>query len=78
MDSRVRKHRVRHDQLRLNAPQAMLDEINAQAARIGRSRSWVVQLAWNTAKATLKKLPSGEPRLQELIDGLEEGDDDAE
>jgi uncharacterized small protein (TIGR04563 family) len=36
----------------------MLDEITADARRLGHSFSWVVQRAWKTAVEEIKKLPS--------------------
>lgn len=39
-------------------PEAMLQEIKEEAARLDRSLSWVVQRAWKNARAEIKKLPS--------------------
>ncbi len=39
-------------------PEAMLDEIRAEAKRLNRSVSWVVQRAWKLAKHELGQLPS--------------------
>lgn len=39
-------------------PEAMLQEIKDEAARLDRSLSWVVQRAWKMARADIKKLPS--------------------
>jgi uncharacterized small protein (TIGR04563 family) len=40
-------------------PQEMLEEIKAEAARLERSLSWVVQRAWKRAREEIKKTPSG-------------------
>lgn len=39
-------------------PEAMLQEIKDEAARLDRSLSWVVQRAWKMARTDIKKLPS--------------------
>ena len=39
-------------------PQEMLEEIKAEAARLERSLSWVVQRAWKMARMEIKKIPS--------------------
>ncbi len=39
-------------------PEAMLHEIQEEAARLDRSLSWVVQRAWKIARAEIKKVPS--------------------
>jgi uncharacterized small protein (TIGR04563 family) len=39
-------------------PEAMLQEIKDEAARLDRSLSWVVQRAWKMARAEIKKIPS--------------------
>jgi uncharacterized small protein (TIGR04563 family) len=39
-------------------PEAMLQEIKEEAARLDRSLSWVVQRAWKLARLEIKKLPS--------------------
>lgn len=41
-------------------PEAMLDEIKAEAVRLDRSLSWVVQRAWKTARTEIRKLPSSQ------------------
>jgi uncharacterized small protein (TIGR04563 family) len=38
----------------------MLDDIKAEAARLDRSLSWVVQRAWKTARAEIRKIPSSQ------------------
>jgi uncharacterized small protein (TIGR04563 family) len=38
-------------------PEQMLDEIKAEAARLDRSLSWIVQKAWKSARADIQKLP---------------------
>ncbi len=39
-------------------PEDMLADIKAEAERLDRSMSWVVQRAWKVAKAELRKMPS--------------------
>ena len=39
-------------------PETMLEEIKAEANRLDRSISWVVQRAWRIARTDIKKLPS--------------------
>ncbi len=39
-------------------PEAMLQEIKEEAARLDRSLSWVVQRAWKIARQEVKKVPS--------------------
>src|SRR5690606_33079357 len=39
-------------------PEAMLQEIKDEAARLDRSLSWIVQRAWKTARADIRKTPS--------------------
>jgi uncharacterized small protein (TIGR04563 family) len=39
-------------------PEAMLQEIKDEAARLDRSLSWIVQRAWKTARLDIKKIPS--------------------
>ena len=39
-------------------PEAMLQPIKAEAARLDRSLSWVVQRAWKLARVDVKKIPS--------------------
>ena len=39
-------------------PEAMLEEIKEEAARLDRSLSWIVQRAWKLARVDIKKLPS--------------------
>ena len=38
-------------------PEEMLAEINAEAARLDRSLSWVVQAAWKNARDRIKSFP---------------------
>jgi uncharacterized small protein (TIGR04563 family) len=38
-------------------PKSMLDEIAAEARRLDRSLSWVVQQAWTSAAGEIKKMP---------------------
>jgi uncharacterized small protein (TIGR04563 family) len=39
-------------------PEAMLQEIKDEAARLDRSLSWVVQRAWKIARLEIKRIPS--------------------
>lgn len=39
-------------------PTDLLAEIKAEADRLDRSISWIVQRAWKIARAEIKKLPS--------------------
>src|SRR5688572_8917895 len=39
-------------------PEAMLQEIKDEAARLDRSLSWIVQRAWKTARLEIRKIPS--------------------
>jgi len=39
-------------------PEEMLAEIQAEAARLDRSLSWIVQRAWKFARAKLEAVPS--------------------
>jgi uncharacterized small protein (TIGR04563 family) len=39
-------------------PEAMLQEIKDEAARLDRSLSWIVQRAWKLARLEIKKIPS--------------------
>lgn len=38
-------------------PDEMLEELNAMAIRLDRSRSWVVQMAWKFAREEMAKFP---------------------
>ena len=46
-------------------PEDMLNEIQAQAQRLDRSLSWVVQQAWKIAKPELRKIPSPNDMLDD-------------
>ena len=39
-------------------PEAMLEDMKAESARLDRSLSWVVQRAWKISRMEIKKLPS--------------------
>ncbi len=39
-------------------PEKMLKEIAAEAARLDRSLSWIMQRAWQIARKDLRKIPS--------------------
>ena len=41
-------------------PEDMLRNIEAEAVRLGRSMSWVVQRAWRIARREIKKMPSSD------------------
>ena len=53
-------------------PEEMLKEIQDEATRPARSRSWIVQQAWRIARGDIKKFPS----VNDVIDG--DRDDDRE
>lgn len=38
-------------------PKDMASEMNAEAKRLGRSLSWVIQRAWLISRAEMKKIP---------------------
>jgi uncharacterized small protein (TIGR04563 family) len=38
-------------------PESMLEDIKAEAKRLNRSLSWVVQRAWKVARRDVKSLP---------------------
>jgi uncharacterized small protein (TIGR04563 family) len=46
-------------------PDEMLLEIQAQAQRLDRSLSWVVQQAWKISKSELRKIPSPNDMLDD-------------
>jgi uncharacterized small protein (TIGR04563 family) len=46
-------------------PESMLKEIMAEAARLDRSLSWVMQRAWQVARKDIRKIPS----VDDFIDG---------
>ncbi len=50
-------------------PEAMLQEIKDEAARLDRSLSWVVQRAWKMARLEIKKIPS----VNDIEDDAEPG-----
>lgn len=52
-------------------PEAMLQEIKDEAARLDRSLSWIVQRAWKTARADIRKIPS----VNEIDDDSMGGDE---
>lgn len=39
-------------------PEAMLQEIKDEAARLDRSLSWIVQRAWKISRPDIRKIPS--------------------
>ncbi len=51
---------VRTDQRKQTAyfPGTMLEEIKGEAARQGRSVSWIVQRAWKVAKERIRAIPA--------------------
>ncbi|HMR06521.1 MAG TPA: TIGR04563 family protein [Polyangiaceae bacterium] len=51
-------------------PEAMLQEIKDEAARLDRSLSWVVQRAWKLARLEIKKIPS--------VNDIGDDDDDSD
>ena len=46
-------------------PEEMLKEIQDEANRQDRSRSWIVQQAWRISRGEIKKFPS----VNDVIDG---------
>ena len=54
-------------------PESMLKEIMAEAARLDRSLSWVMQRAWQVARKDIRKIPS----VNDYID-IEPDDEPAE
>jgi uncharacterized small protein (TIGR04563 family) len=46
-------------------PDEMLAEIQAQAARLDRSLSWVVQQAWKVSRSELRRIPSPNDMLDD-------------
>jgi uncharacterized small protein (TIGR04563 family) len=53
-------------------PEEMLAEIQAEAARLDRSLSWIVQQSWKHARAKLKEVPASSDEPQGLPDPREE------
>jgi len=53
-------------------PESMLKEIMAEAARLDRSLSWVMQRAWQIARKEIRKIPS----LNDYIDIAPEEDEE--
>ncbi len=53
------------EKLTLYFPEAVLEELKAEAARQERSMSWIMQRAWMIARQNLKNMPGvedfGEP-----------------
>jgi uncharacterized small protein (TIGR04563 family) len=45
-------------------PEAMLREVGAEAARMDRSLSWIVQRAWKASRKEILKIPSVNEPLQ--------------
>jgi uncharacterized small protein (TIGR04563 family) len=52
-------------------PEAMLQEIKDEAARLDRSLSWVVQRAWKMARLDIKKIPSVNEVEEDTASGFE-------
>ena len=55
-------------------PEEMLKEIQDEANRQDRSRSWIVQQAWRIARSEIKRFPS----VNDVLDGGGEGRDEKE
>lgn len=55
-------------------PEDMLKEIIAEAARLDRSLSWVMQRAWQIARKDLRKIPSVNDYIDD--DAAEPADDE--
>lgn len=47
-------------------PSEMLDDLRAEAKRLDRSLSWVVQYAFRIAKAQIRRLPGPGEIIDEL------------
>ena len=52
-------------------PEDMLQEIIAEAARLDRSLSWIMQRAWQVARKDIRKIPS-------VNDYIEPAEDESE
>jgi uncharacterized small protein (TIGR04563 family) len=50
----------------------MLKEIQAEAARLDRSLSWIVQQGWKIARGPIKAFPSSNDEPEALPDPREE------
>ena len=57
-------------------PEDMLEEIVAEAARLDRSLSWIMQRAWQIARKELQKIPSVNDYIGEPPPPREDDDDD--
>jgi len=55
-------------------PEDMLQEIIAEAARLDRSLSWIMQRAWQSARKDIRKSPSVNDYLEPPSD-IEEDED---
>lgn len=55
-------------------PESMLQEIMAEAGRLDRSLSWVMQRAWQIARKEIRKIPS----VNDYIDIGQEDDEDGD
>lgn len=55
-------------------PVDMLKEIQTEANRQDRSLSWIVQQAWRIARPEIMRFPS----VNDVVDGLDYSDDEAE
>lgn len=53
-------------------PEDMLKEIQAEAARLDRSLSWIVQQGWKISRNKLKEFPSSTEEPGSLPDTVEE------
>lgn len=52
-------------------PEVMLEEIQEEAMRQDRSLSWIMQKAWQIARADIRRMPS----VNDIIDGEDISDD---
>jgi uncharacterized small protein (TIGR04563 family) len=53
-------------------PEDMLQEIIAEAARLDRSLSWVMQNAWKVGRKDIQKIPSVNDYIEPASDDSEE------
>lgn len=52
-------------------PEVMLEEIQEEAMRQDRSLSWIMQKAWQIARADIRRMPS----VNDIIEGEDISDD---
>ena len=57
-------------------PVEMLEEIIAEATRLDRSLSWIMQKAWQIARPELRKMPSVNDYIEEPTSDEDEDEDE--